>query len=335
MRDRSSRGAFRTRAPRASNLGAALLAVACCIAIPARAQIPPTDVLVALDESGSLDPTEFMQEKSFVHEVGLRSGSPESIGPDGRRGLLAFANDARTVLALTPSLQNFSNVAATMVQRGGSSCLACAVASATTLLADASRRRVLVLITDGPDNVDPAGLPAIVSAAQAAGIEIFVLAVGSAWNAAEVALIASDPDDDHLFVTPTFSQLQTVLPPLAIVLFPGYDGDGILSVHDRCPYAFDPRQEDRGGVGAGSTPDLVGDACQCGDVSGDGFVTIADAVQILRASLLPPTSILPRPELCDVGGSVGCSVSDAAIVSRALLVPPKAQIQAACSPPPL
>jgi len=335
MHSPESPSAARTCARRASHLAASLLAVACCIATAARAQIPSTDLVVALDESGSVDATEFQIEKDFVVGLGQLSVGVENMGPDGRRGLLGFADDARTVLALSSTAQVFTNAAATMVRRGGASCLGCAVASATTLLADTSRRRVLVLLTDGPENVDPAGLPAIVSAAQTAGIEIFVVAIGDAWSATEVALLASDPDDTHLFFAPLFSQLApVVLAPLVTVLFPGFDGDGISSNRDVCPYAFDPGQEDTGGVGTSSAPDGVGDACQCGDVSGDGFVTIGDAAQVLRALLLPPTATLPRPELCDVGGSVGCSVGDAVIVRRALLSPPTATIQPACSPPP-
>jgi len=87
-----------------------------------------------------------------------------------------------------------------------------------------------------------------------------------------------------------------------------------------------------GGIGAGSAPDGIGDACQCGDVTGNGFITTANAVAVTRSLLVPPTSVLTQPALCDVGGSAGCSTADAVIVTRAMLVPPTAAIQQKCAP---
>ncbi len=110
------------------------------------------------------------------------------------------------------------------------------------------------------------------------------------------------------------------------------DGDGVPDAADDCPFAQNPDQLDRGGIGTGSAPDGVGDACQCGDVNGDGSVTLADALAIQRAQLSPPTAVLALPERCDVGGSTGCSLTDALIIRRALLSPPVASVAARCAP---
>ncbi len=110
------------------------------------------------------------------------------------------------------------------------------------------------------------------------------------------------------------------------------DADGIGDDCDNCPAAANPDQTDRGGIGAGSPPDGIGDACQCGDVSGDGRVSTVDVLLVRRALLSPPTATLPHPARCDVGGSMGCTVADAIIVQRALLLPPAASIGRACSP---
>jgi hypothetical protein len=110
------------------------------------------------------------------------------------------------------------------------------------------------------------------------------------------------------------------------------DGDGIGNRADNCPTVSNLDQTDRGGVGAGSPPDGIGDVCQCGDVSGDGRVTVADATLMLRALLVPPTATLATPALCDVGGSPNCTTADATIVRRALLAPPTATIALHCVP---
>jgi len=81
------------------------------------------------------------------------------------------------------------------------------------------------------------------------------------------------------------------------------DGDGVADAVDNCPYLANANQTDTGGIGSGSAPDGIGDACQCGDANGDGRLTLADAVIVQRSLLQPPTATLARPELCDVGAA--------------------------------
>ena len=110
------------------------------------------------------------------------------------------------------------------------------------------------------------------------------------------------------------------------------DCDGILDGDDNCPYAANPGQEDRGGLGSLATPDGIGDACQCGDVSGDGKITSADSAMISGALKVPPRAVMTHPELCDVGGATGCTGGDATIIKRALQTPPRATISQVCAP---
>lgn len=112
------------------------------------------------------------------------------------------------------------------------------------------------------------------------------------------------------------------------------DRDGLGDVCDVCPFAADPDQTDGGGIGSASGPDGIGDACQCGDVTGDGRVTLADAVTLSRALLVPPTAAPDHPERCDVGGAPGqgCTLADAVLIRRALLTPPGATLAQWCTP---
>jgi hypothetical protein len=113
---------------------------------------------------------------------------------------------------------------------------------------------------------------------------------------------------------------------------PDADSDGVPDTSDNCPHAANADQLDTGGLGTGSPPDGIGDACQCGDVTGDGRVTSADAVVLTRALLVPPAAVMNQPSLCDVGGSSGCSAADAVIIRRALLTSPTATIGPVCAP---
>ncbi len=108
------------------------------------------------------------------------------------------------------------------------------------------------------------------------------------------------------------------------------DGDGIQDAVDNCPFVSNPGQQDTGGVGAGSLPDGIGDACQCGDVNGDGKVTLIDSVIITRSLLVPPTATLANPTRCDANGDGKCNLADATIVRRAQLLPPTASVSQAC-----
>ena len=57
------------------------------------------------------------------------------------------------------------------------------------------------------------------------------------------------------------------------------DADGVPDARDNCPCPANPGQTDAGGP-AGPGPDGVGDACQCSDASGDGFVNARDLTAI-------------------------------------------------------
>jgi hypothetical protein len=110
------------------------------------------------------------------------------------------------------------------------------------------------------------------------------------------------------------------------------DGDGVPDASDNCPYTPNADQLDTGGVGSGSPPDGIGNVCQCGDVNGNGEVTVGDSVIVLRANLTPPTATMQKPELCDVGGTSACSVGDSVIILRANLTPPTATVLQRCGP---
>ena len=113
---------------------------------------------------------------------------------------------------------------------------------------------------------------------------------------------------------------------------PDSDLDGRPDCADNCPHAHNPGQEDPGGIGYGSVPDGIGEVCQCGDVSGDGFVTTADTLMIRRSLLDPPTATLVSPELCDVDGDGVCTMGDVETIRGVLLVPPTETIQQSCGP---
>jgi hypothetical protein len=99
------------------------------------------------------------------------------------------------------------------------------------------------------------------------------------------------------------------------------DGDGVSDAQDNCPVASNAPQTDTAAIGAAG-PDGSGDACQCGDASGDGGVRIDDAARIQRTLAGKPPA-LPAPAKCNVhglpGGAAGtCDALDVAAIRAAL-----------------
>ena len=98
------------------------------------------------------------------------------------------------------------------------------------------------------------------------------------------------------------------------------DGDSVPDLIDNCPYTYNPDQTDSVGNG-------IGDACRCGDVSGDGIVNGNDQTILSRSLVgLPPygsVQAMPGYEKCDVNGDGVCNNNDATIIGRAAIgLPP-------------
>ena len=112
------------------------------------------------------------------------------------------------------------------------------------------------------------------------------------------------------------------------------DGDGVGDPTDNCVTEPNANQSDIGGIGNFASADGIGDACQCGDVNGDGKVLTSDATIIQRSLLAVPTATLTKPQLCDVGGNPAgiCNTADATIIKRALLATPTATVGQVCAP---
>jgi hypothetical protein len=96
------------------------------------------------------------------------------------------------------------------------------------------------------------------------------------------------------------------------------DRDGVPDLSDNCPYASNPKQEDNGGL-ASKLPDGIGNACQCGDVTGDGRVDGQDATMISRQALGLWAPAFRVPGNCDVTGDKACNGLDATMIKRAAI----------------
>jgi hypothetical protein len=78
------------------------------------------------------------------------------------------------------------------------------------------------------------------------------------------------------------------------------------SCDDNCVKVANGNQED-------SDQNGIGDACQCGDVNGDGVTNVTDALLIAKGQV---GSADPNFGKCDVNGDTFCNVTDALTIAK-------------------
>lgn len=83
------------------------------------------------------------------------------------------------------------------------------------------------------------------------------------------------------------------------------DADGVVDERDNCAFAPNADQRDRDGDGRG-------DACECGDMSGDGWVDTTDARLIQRCAV----DQIACGDRCDANADGLCDTADARRVQR-------------------
>ncbi len=111
------------------------------------------------------------------------------------------------------------------------------------------------------------------------------------------------------------------------------DGDRIPDARDNCLFMPNVGQQDRGALGTGNGGDRVGDACQCGDLTGDGKVTSADANLLashLASPVFFPLSQSQRARCRVTLGSLACDSAQLAALQAALAGAPAARLEPVC-----
>lgn len=175
----------------------------------------PLDLVIAIDDSGSLSSTDFVREKNaaiaFVNALDFTGGVRKV-------GVLKFSSNASVIIALSNVKASVINAINVMAQAGGSTNITDAIRDARAMVTGAGSQpgadKVLLLMTDGQANVETAALVPETNAFKALPGEIFALGFGTA-SLAQLAQIASDPDASHVFMTPDAAQLSALATEIA------------------------------------------------------------------------------------------------------------------------
>ena len=164
-----------------------------------------------LDQSGSVGEDNHDIAKEFIKNV----VSFFTIGLDATRvGLVAYSTESHEEFDLDrrTTLNSLHRAIDRVDYRGGWTATALALDDARELL-DPDRNngarpdsqgvpKIAVLITDGKSNQHPIDLAA--PALRDSGVQVYAIGIGNI-DLDELKLIASDPDDEHVFILNSFN----------------------------------------------------------------------------------------------------------------------------------
>ena len=173
-------------------------------------------MVLVLDSSGSIGPTNFVRLKNFV----INMLSIFTIGPDETRvGVIRYSSSASIVIPLgsSGSYSELSSHINSILYAGGytytNEALALLTSAFATTRIDQGVPRVAIVFTDGKSN-SPSLTLAASQAVHNSGIYTYSFGIGSGIDSNELNYIATGPD--YVFYIDSFSStdFQTALLPL-------------------------------------------------------------------------------------------------------------------------
>ena len=142
------------------------------------------DIVVAVDTSKSMLAQDIVPDR--LEHARLAALELMQDAKSDRLGLVAFAGDAFLECPLTVDntafAQNVQALDVNSVSEGGTA-IAAAIQTAQTAFKEGGAQKVLVLLTDGEDNVNEAAALAAAQDAARTGLKIFTIGIGTAEGA--------------------------------------------------------------------------------------------------------------------------------------------------------
>ena len=179
---------------------------------------PMYDIVYLLDESGSIDATEFNQEKNFA----VQSANSFIYGAnDTASSLILHGNSSRLIINMTPNRPSFINATNGTARQGGNSNFTAGFTAAQNQFATFGRPdafKIIAVVGDGPANVDTANLVPKLDELAAQGVHIFSISVpqgdhsfmqGLVRNSGQWYLLSSFSEASAAFVRDVFVLLNT------------------------------------------------------------------------------------------------------------------------------
>ncbi|XP_019400862.1 PREDICTED: integrin alpha-E [Crocodylus porosus] len=197
-----------------------------------------TEIAIVLDGSGSIEPEDFERAKAFIYTM-METVYKKCF--ECNFALVQYGTDIRTEFDLRDSwntnatLQKVQNI----TQLGNVTKTASAIQHVLNFIfsedqgSQKNAVKIMLVLTDGEIFMDPLNLTDVISSSSMAGIVCYAIGVGNAFNKPkaldELRLIASDPDETHLFRVTNYSALDRLLAMLQQKIIPieGTAGDAM------------------------------------------------------------------------------------------------------------
>ncbi|WP_371503722.1 tandem-95 repeat protein [Nitrosopumilus adriaticus] len=166
----------------------------------------PLNVVLTLDESGSLDSSEFQNEKDAADTLlDLLDSSRD------QAGIVGFASNSRTVTPIT-SIPSAINALNGMIQTGGATNFFAGIDRSIDLFdaanPPAGEPKVIIFFTDGLNNRQQSSLPGALTEAASKNIIIYAIGIGN--NVDQNQLINVAGDASRVF-NADFNSLNTIV----------------------------------------------------------------------------------------------------------------------------
>ncbi|KAM5215372.1 integrin alpha-E isoform 2-T2 [Hipposideros larvatus] len=223
-----------------------------------------TEIAIILDGSGSIDPPDFQKAKDFIYNI-IKNIYTKCF--ECSFALVQYGEVIQTEFDLRYSQDVIASLARiqNITQLGNTTRTASAMQHVLDNIftpSHGSRKKaskVMVVLTDGEIFEDPLNLTTVIKSPKMQGVERFAIGVGNAFNKSkaedELKLIASDPDETHVFKVTNYAALDGLLSQLqqSIVSMEGVVGEALhyqLAQIGFSAQILDKRQVLLGAVGA-------------------------------------------------------------------------------------
>ncbi|XP_077167538.1 integrin alpha-E isoform X2 [Paroedura picta] len=182
-----------------------------------------TEIAIVLDGSGSIEPEDFERAKDFIYNV-MKTFYAKCF--ECAFALVQYGAVIQTEFDLQDSWEADTALAKVraVAQVGNVTRTASAIQHVLDSIfheSHGSRKnatKIIVVLTDGEILLDPLNLTSVINSRRMAGIDRYAIGVGNAFNKkkalSELRLIASDPDETHLFQVTNYSVLNALLSTL-------------------------------------------------------------------------------------------------------------------------
>ncbi|GAB2596187.1 VWA domain-containing protein [Streptomyces capparidis] len=185
-------------------------------------QSTPTDLVLVLDESGSINGTEYQQMNDFAESVVDGVAGHGLFANGGTVGVVGFSNTGETVHPLDGDKEAVKAAIQNNPKQNGGTCISCGLTQAKTVLGadEPDRNEVVLVITDGnPNTGDPTKERAEELHPRAT---VIAVGVGDGVNQATLETVASGPGADNTFSVGDFGDLDKALKAIVeAIVVPG------------------------------------------------------------------------------------------------------------------